>query len=301
MSHRALSTCLPMRHNTAYFQQVFRSLFTTTSLACGLIITALAVPASAHEYYLMPETFKPEVGKNIFVSHRLGQKFKGNELPWVDSWNVRSEIWENGEKREIRFTDGDRPALRVKPKSDELTVVVHQSNIDKLDFRTWEKFVKYTDKDGLSAIARQHLAEGKPKPGEGNPPIRELYSRFAKTLMAPGGSMKGKDVVTGLTIELVALENPMALGPGQAMPVKLLFRGKPLEGATLKVFTAPDTESKHRILTDAKGRADIPDDGPGPYLINAIAMTKVVATGKIANGADWESFWASMTFERRKN
>jgi len=30
-------------------------------------------------------------------------------------------------------------------------------------------------------------------------------------------------------------------------------------------------------------------------------MTKVAATGKVAEGADWESFWASMTFERRKN
>jgi len=290
-----------MRHNTTNFQQVFQSLFTKINLAFALIVIAAAIPANAHEYYLMPETFTPKTGKEISVSHRLGQKFKGNEMPWVNSWNVRSEVWENGEKHKIRFADGDRPALKITPASDELVVVIHQSNIDRLDFKTWEKFVKYTDKEGLSAIAEQHLAEGKPKPGEGKPPIRELYSRFAKTLLTPNGNAKGKDMVTGLTIELVALENPIALEPGQPMPVKLLFRGKPLEGATVKVFTAPDTEFKHRILTDAMGRADIPDDGSGPYLINAIAMTKVAAAGKIAEGADYESFWASMTFERRKN
>lgn len=283
------------------FQQVFRSLFHKTSLVFAITLFALTAPARAHEYYLLPETFKPEVGEEISVSHRLGQKFKGNELPWVDVWNVRSEVWENSVKREVRFKDGDRPALKVTPNSSKLTVVVHQSNIDKLDFRTWEKFVKYTDKEGLSAIAEQHLAEGKPKPGEGKPPISELYSRFAKTLLTPDGSAAGKDVVTGLTIELVALENPMALESGQPMPVQLLFRDKPLAGATVKVFTAPDTEFRHRILTDAKGKADIPDDGPGPYLLNAIAMTKVVATGKIAEGADWQSFWASMTFERPEN
>ncbi len=248
----------------------------------------------------MPETFQPETDKEVAVRHELGQRFKGNQLPFIGAWNVRSEIWENGGKREIRFNDGDRPALKIVPVTSALTVVVHESNIDRLDFKTWEKFVKYTDKEGLSAVAQQHLADGKPRPEDGRP-IRELYARFAKTLLTPGGSVLGSDIVTGLTIELVALKNPMALTPGEAMPVQLLFRGKPLEGATVKVFSAPDTEFKHRILTDAEGRADIPDDGPGPYLLNAIAMTQVVATGKIAEGADYQSFWASMTYERRQN
>ncbi len=275
-------------------------MFRKISVALGLFVGAIPALAVAHEYYLMPQTFQPETGAEVAVSHELGQRFKGNELPFIGAWNVRSEIWENGQKREARFNDGDRPALKVTPSTNALTIVLHQSNIDRLDFKTWEKFIKYTDKEGLSSVAKEHLAKGKPRPEDGKP-IRELYARFAKTLLTPQGSTRGGDVVTGLTIELVALKNPMALKKGEAMPVQLLFRGKPLEDATVKVFTAPDTEFKHRILTDAEGRADIPDDGPGPYLLNAIAMTDVVATGKIAEGADYQSFWASMTFQRSAN
>lgn len=219
-------------------------------------------------------------------------------MPWIDRWNVRSELWQGKEHRELRSRDGDRPALRLSLSQERLATVVHESNIDKLDFKVWEKFVSYTDKEGLSAIARQHLSEGNPKPDDNNP-IRELYARFAKTLVTPNGTTQGDDVATGLTIELVALENPMRIKAGAGLPVQLLFRREPLEGATVKVFAAPGQEHSRRLITDAQGRVLVPDDGPGPYLLNAIAMTKVVATGDVAEGADWQSFWASLTFERR--
>ncbi|MEO0490449.1 MAG: hypothetical protein AAFZ49_12955, partial [Cyanobacteria bacterium J06659_2] len=35
--------------------------------------------ALAHEYYLLPESFTPAAGASVKVSHKLGEKFFGNE------------------------------------------------------------------------------------------------------------------------------------------------------------------------------------------------------------------------------
>ena len=84
------------------------------------------------------------------------------------------------------------------------------------------------------------------------------------------------------------------------MPVQLLYDGKPLEGARVKVFIGVGTEFTHQILTDADGRATIPAGGPGPYLLNAIYMTEPQGKEAKSKGAHWESFWASLTFERKE-
>ena len=46
--------------------------------------------------------------------------------------------------------------------------------------------------------------------------------------------------------------------------------------------------------TDAQGRARLRLDRPGVWLVKAVHMIPAPAGA----GADWESFWASLTFER---
>ena len=272
---------------------------TIKMLAAFFTALAFSSHALAHEYYLLPETFKPETGVAFAVDHRLGQDFKGSTHPWITRWNVRSEVWTKGEKADLVGKDGDRPALTVPPQPKGLAVVVHQSNISTLDFREREKFEAYLNKEGLSAIIAAHAESGLAQPSAATP-VREAYARFAKTIVNVGGDRAGQDVATGLTVELVAGENPLALEAGQPMPVTLLWRGKPLEGATVKVFPRPGEPFVHRIVTDAQGRAMIPDDGPGPYLLNAIHMERAVSPEAVEKKAIWESWWASLTFSRAR-
>lgn len=254
-----------------------------------------ASSANAHEYYLMPESFQPAAGKEFSVRHRLGQKFKGNEMPFIGAWNIRSEVWQDGEMREIKGLDGDRPALKITTAKPGLISVIHQSNIDFLTFKTWEKFEKYTVKEGLEHTHAASENGTKPKID-----LKEAYARYAKTLISVGENNEGRDTPTGLKIELVALAHPASLTAGQKMPVQLLYDGKPLKGALLKVFVGIDTEFKHQIRTDAEGKVEIPADGAGPYLLNAIHMTEPQSQEAVKRGAHWESFWASLTFNRNQ-
>ncbi len=266
------------------------------SIVIIAVFVALAArSASAHEYYLMPDSFTPAVGTEVAVDHRLGQKFKGNRLPYIGTWNLRSEIWEEGKKREVAGQDGDRPALKITSSSKQMYSVIHQSNVDFLTFKTWEKFQTYTKKEGLEYALADSENGTKPKIG-----LLEGYSRFAKTLIAPNGTVEGEDVPTGLKIELIALANPMTLKTGEALPVQLLYQGKPLAGATVKVFVGVGNEFTHRLISNGDGKVEIPGEGPGPYLLNAIHMTEPQSAEAKGKGAHWESFWASLTYRRNQ-
>ncbi len=256
---------------------------------------AWTTASGAHEYYLMPESFTPNSGVEFAVRHRLGQKFKGNELPFINNWNIRSELWKDGEKTSIRGMDGDRPALKITGQGKGLMSVVHQSNVDFITFKTWEKFKNYVTKEGLGHALLPSQQGRNPKLD-----LKEGYSRFAKTLVALGAEPSGRDQPTGLKIELVALAHPLALKATDPMPVQLLYEGRPLEGARIKVFVGVGTEFVHQINTDKEGKALIPAGGPGPYLLNAIHMTEPQGSEAREKNAHWESFWASLTYQRGK-
>ncbi|MEL6946766.1 MAG: DUF4198 domain-containing protein [Pseudomonadota bacterium] len=252
--------------------------------------------AGAHEYYLLPETFSPKAGQSITVSHKLGQKFFGNEMPWVDHWNVRSELWHNGTASALKGTLGDRPALKIGAVQPGLSIVVHQSNVDFITFKEWEKFKAYVEKEGLTGGLAPSLEGRKPMTD-----LREGYSRFAKTLVYSGTPQEqaaAKDQATGLKIELVALDNPTTLAADEALRVQALYEGKPYQGGQVTVFVGTKTEVAHRIITDENGIARIPAGGPGPYLLNIIKMTDPQSKEAQDEKAHWESFWASLTFQR---
>ena len=260
-----------------------------------VVLVGFFIPtqSAAHEYYLMPETFTPAANTQFDLRHRLGQKFKGNEMPFIKKWNIRSEVWKDGDKRDARGQDGDRPALKLSQQGAGLMAVIHQSNVDFLTFSSWEKFVKYATKEGL-----EHALEPSRKGIKPKEKLKEAYARYAKTLISIDGTVSGKDTPTGLKIELMALAHPLELAADQPMPVQLLYDGKPLHGARVKVFVGVGNEFTHQIRTDKNGRIDVPADGPGPYLLNAIHMTEPQGEVAIAAGAHWESFWATLTFQR---
>jgi len=249
--------------------------------------------AFAHEYYLMPDSFTPQIGDRFAVRHRLGQKFKGNQLPYIGAWNIRSEVWKNGQSRTVGGQDGDRPALTITAGQDGLLSVIHQSNVDFLKFKTWEKFIAYANKEGLEHALLPSERGDKPKTG-----LLEAYARYAKTLVSVNGTANGRDTPVGLKIELVALAHPRSLEKTDAMPVQLLYEGRPLEHGKIKVFIGIGTEFAYQVLTDGDGKALIPAGGPGPYLLNTIHMTEPQGRMAKEKGAHWESFWASLTFER---
>ncbi|MGI9381775.1 MAG: DUF4198 domain-containing protein [Methyloligellaceae bacterium] len=255
----------------------------------AITLSAVSLPAVAHEFWLEPDSFTPETGKPVSFSHYVGQSFKGESYPFLQDWIVRYVVADAAGERPVKGVAGDDPAAKISFHRAGLKILAYHGTPDSLSFDTWEKFEAYLRKEGLEHIAPLHRAEGKPETA-----IRELYSRCAKTLVQVGGGAGGEDRAVGLPLELVAERNPYMLAAGEALPVRLLHTGKPIAGATIKVFSKADPKNPRRVRTDAEGRATIALPQPGAYLLNAVHMTAPAPT----DDAHWTSLWASLTFRR---
>jgi hypothetical protein len=124
--------------------------------------------------------------------------------------------------------------------------------------------------------------------------LRKLkYTKSPKTLVRVGEGGGGDSCrVVGLTLEIVPLRDPFALGAGDTLPVRVLFRGQPLSKANLGWCLPADGESpRGTVRSDARGEALIPISQTGLMTVRLTHMTRPKA-----DDHEWESFWTTLTF-----
>ncbi|CAN5308651.1 hypothetical protein BH11PSE2_BH11PSE2_08840 [soil metagenome] len=133
--------------------------------------------------------------------------------------------------------------------------------------------------------------------GKSQSPGRETYSRRAKALVQVGPiDIKAQSHVTkavGLSLEILPEKSPYALAPGEDLPVRILFEGKPLAGALVKLTNLDfDARPIATHISDADGRTRFTVPRSGSWLLNVI-WTKPI-TGN--PDADFETTFSSLTF-----
>ena len=74
--------------------------------------------------------------------------------------------------------------------------------------------------------------------------------------------------------------------------MRLLYQGKPLAGALVMALDTTDAQTPQQVRSDAEGHASFTLPRAGAWLIKAVHMIPAPRDA----GADWESFWASLTF-----
>jgi uncharacterized GH25 family protein len=77
------------------------------------------------------------------------------------------------------------------------------------------------------------------------------------------------------------------------LPLQLLYQGKPLAGALIIAFNRDRPMEKLKLRTDADGRVRMTLARAGVWLVTSVHMTPA----SLLSRADWESLWASLTFE----
>ena len=188
---------------------------------------------------------------------------------------------------------GDFPALSLPPQGDGLVAVVHASTDELVTYPSWAKFKSFVADKELTGTLETHQEQNWPLQE-----IREVYSRYAKTLIA-SGSGNGADRASGLENEIVALANPYDNNLKSSLPVQVLYRGRPRKNIQIEVFTRRGPSggvTKTRLRTDSKGIANILVLPQTDYLINAVTMRRPNPEKKLDMDVYWESLWASLTF-----
>lgn len=268
--------------------------FTTLS-AAGLLLSVVvaATPAFAHDFWIEPTTFRPAPGEVVKLHLRVGEHFVGEPVKRSDAKIERFVVLDPGTGKEspVLGPDGADPAGLLRASGKGVSVIGYRSRHSSVILES-AKFEAYLKEEGLEGVI-----EARAKAGKSAEPGVEIYSRCAKALLATqagdGGDGKGFDALLGFTLEIVPEANPFALKPGEKLPVKLLFEGKPLEGVLVVAINASDPASRAEARTDAAGRVSLSLGKAGKWLVKGVHMVPVTTR----DDAEWESLWGSLTFE----
>ena len=171
------------------------------------------------------------------------------------------------------------------------TYVIGISTKTRQNTRTGGEFNKFLEEDGMPDILAARKKNNELEKG-----ATQRYSKYVRAVFQVGGA-RTDDYKKSLNhpIELIPQTNPYSLKAGDKIPVLCLLNGKPLANQ----FVMAGWETSDGQINSATSRADAKGVvrfklTPGKWFIKTIHMEKVTEPG-----LDYESKWATLTFEIR--
>lgn len=260
------------------------------SLVTVALLVAGGSTLGAHDFWIEPRAFQAKPGALLGLHLMVGERMLGDPVPRDTAGIERFVVTHGSQEQVVPGREGGDPAGVLRVDGTGLLIVGYHSKPHSIEL-TADKFDKYLGEEGLDAV-QAILARMKKRPTV----AREEYSRCAKSLLLSGDSSAAqRDRALGLPLELIAERNPYAGAAGQDFPVTLLYRGKPLRDALVIAINRDDPDGRLRSRTNSEGRVNFRLPRGGVWLIKAVHMIPAEAGRDI----DWESFWASLTFELR--
>jgi len=251
-----------------------------------LAFAILAPHAGAHDFWIEPQAFRPRPGAKVPLKLHVGNDFKGDAALFnPEQFNRYIYAGPAGE-HPVAGQLGDDPAGTVAIDRPGVYAVIYDSKKFDVTFDDFNKFQDYLKDEGLE----KHLAFAKARMGGGGK-ITEVYSRCAKALLAtPEGDAAPAAHDFHCALELIAESNPYR---DPELKLRLLFKGAPVADVLVVAFSKTDPTTKLRARTDKDGRVSFKLAKGGVWLVKAVHMQLMA---RFVRG-DWESFWASLTFE----
>lgn len=264
-----------------------------TAAGAALLALTAASAAFGHDFWVQPTRYWIAPNSTAAVSLQVGH---GKD-------RVR---WDSDLRRVTTFrtvgpggVKDQRSALRIGAVEQDHPVAFGASGTYLLylttDFAESElpglRFTDYAKAEGLTAaLAERDRTKMTDRPG------REMYTRRAKAIVQVGPVSASGDAVVmkplGLSLEIVPEANPYAVDAGDSLPVRVIYEGKPLAGATVKLNNLDfDFRPIEVLKTDAAGRAVFRMPRAGSWQLNVI-WSKPIKSRR----ADFETTFSSLTF-----
>lgn len=254
-------------------------------LMCTICVLLLSQALFAHDLFLRPAKFKVSQPERVLLSMWLAEAFPGKEIDWRA--DKTADFRFIGPK-ESAHPDKKIPMLDMKTNG---TFIAGWSSTPSYIEISAAEFRAYVKEEGYKEVLRS-LDKKQDKPG------REKYVRYLKAYLQAGNAPSPNfSKPLGYKIEIIPLSNPYSLISGQPLAIQVLFDGKPLAGAS--VMATYDTYSTdHDVYavhaeTDVEGKTEILIEKPGVWMIRTNHMLPEKGDPK----ADWQSFWANISFE----
>lgn len=247
-----------------------------------------ATACLAHDMWIEPASFSPAPGQVVGLKLRVGQDLLGDPIPRDPSLINQFVVEDAQGRKQVPGRNGSDPAGYIRASAAGMHVVGYRSNASPVELPA-AQFNQYLKEEGLEGViaerARKNLTGAA---------ARELFSRCAKSLVLSGTPSPAQgDRTLGFTLELVAERNPYTLRAGEELPVRLTYENKPLEGALVVAMNRANPDEKVSARSGKDGRVKLRLPAAAKmWLVKAVHMVPAPA----GSGAEWQSFWASLTF-----
>ena len=155
-----------------------------------------------------------------------------------------------------------------------------------------EDFNAYLEEDGLPDVL-----DARRRNNEIGRSAHERYSKYVKAIIQVGAARTSDFGATfGYAAEIVPMENPYSTERGALFRVRCLVDGRPIGNQTVLWGGERDGRlfAQRSTRTDSAGVATITLDAAGRWYVKFIRMTRSAEAG-----LDYESKWATLTFETR--
>lgn len=261
-------------------------------IAVVFIFLVMSSSMPAHDLWLVPGKFAVKPGETVALFANSGMDFPkslNSVAPDRVSHSVLlgKAVKEKLTKLSVKDTFSSTKCILKTPGTYVAAISLRAREI-KLSAKEFNEYLLH---DGLSAIHK--LRE---KKGILDQDAVEYYSKYAKAIIQAGDTPDDTPLKPlGLPIEIVPLTNPYSLKQGDNIKVTVLYLGKPLPNAELGwSFPGIGEGFAGSVKTDDKGIALVPLSKKGAYVIRLTYMEWVKKKTH-----QWESHWASLTFEVR--
>jgi len=261
-------------------------LFCTVLLVMSLLVTA-------HEFWLAPDKFYFKPGEKVSITARVGDNFIGESWKMSPDRIVRMEHHTGKQitdlKKMIPQNAGDPFEVSLQSEGTHLLVLETNAAFNELD---GEKFTAYLEEDGLDDVLYQRK-----KDQTSGDSATELYSRHTKLILQAGSRTDDNfQKQCNLPIEIIPDQNPTRLKKGDRIAFKILYEGKPLFGAKVKVWNRYNHRtSVQNIFSQQDGMIETHVSNPGHWMVSVVKMGR-----SKESRSQYRSYWGTLVFGVRE-
>ncbi|MEW5926990.1 MAG: DUF4198 domain-containing protein [Gemmatimonadota bacterium] len=273
--------------------------FRHSVLAATVALLAAAAALGAHDFWLVPDAYRVTPGGWIDVRGQTSRRFPTSEAAVALDRVADARVLSAGEEAPIRDLSHAGTSLRLRHRPTTAGQRIVAVTLKPRSVReSAEGFRRYLSLEGAPEALARFEREGRLPRADS---VTRRYAKYAKTLVEVGsGGPRAFGRVVGHSLEFVPLRDPAAVELGDTLPVRLLYRGRPLAGARVHAGWAPRgggtalaTADEPHLETDAEGVARVWIGQVGLWNVRTLQIVPADA----GSGADWDAHWATLVWE----
>ncbi len=220
------------------------------------------------------------IAADVAAAHGIWVAQRHDDWAVVYGHGASDEGYDPAKLEEVAAFDGVGKTVPISTRPQDDHVLLDVGDGAAILTATFDNGFWSEGPDGTWVNEPKSAVEGAKQSGH--------YVKYATTVLSP---LDATPVAMGLPLEIVPLVDPMTLAMGDELPIRVLYDGAPLAGATVigEYTTASDERD---VTTDAAGEAVVDVRNQG---LNVIAVSHSVPTPESAD-ADKLGLFSTLAF-----